>query len=133
FFPAEAQEAMVPAHGSCLQAQIAIRPPANQDFLLMNGNLTRFTVRRARLDEFWRHGCRSGRGGRVFETHRWLGDRWVSKTRPTLRIDHGLTTVPSRRRTLPQRISKGGSSLMGNFLAAFSSKSMPKPGRSLAK
>jgi hypothetical protein len=34
---------------------------------------------------------------------------------------YGLTTVPSRRRTFPQRISKGGSSVMGNFAAAFSS------------
>ncbi len=38
--------------------------------------------------------------------------------------------VPSCRRVLPQCMSKGGSSLMGNLAASFSSTSMPNPGLS---
>ena len=44
---------------------------------------------------------------------------------------HGRTTVPSRRRTFPQRMSNDGSSRIGKRAASFSFRSIPSPGRSL--
>src|SRR5262249_13352615 len=53
----------------------------------------------------------------------------LPKSADGYRTPYGLTLVPSRRRRFPQRISKLGSSVMGNLAANFSSRSIPRPGR----
>src|SRR6185312_362892 len=56
----------------------------------------------------------------------------LSGTRVSCEDTYGRMTVPSRRRVVPQRKSKGVAVGNGNLAASFSSTSIPRPGESLA-